>query len=90
MMRTTIDFPKANRLAQELASYTGESAPEAVTRALREQLARTKRERRQTGLLAEKLLEIGRDCASLPVLDNRTPDEILGYNDQDTDIASVL
>ncbi len=82
MTRTIIDFPEVNRLAQELADYTGESVPEAVTRALREQLARTKRERRQTGLLAEKLLKIGRDCASLPVLDHRTPDEVLGYNNQ--------
>ncbi|HEX4112697.1 MAG TPA: helix-turn-helix domain-containing protein [Stellaceae bacterium] len=31
--------------------------------------------------LAERLMEIGRHCASLPVLDNRTDDEILGYDE---------
>jgi len=81
-MRTTIDYPEVDRLARELADYTGESIPEAVTRALREQLARKKRERKQTGPLAEKLLQIGQECASLPVLDERAPEEILGYNDQ--------
>lgn len=28
----------------------------------------------------EKLLEIARHCASLPVLDDRSPDEMLGYD----------
>lgn len=29
----------------------------------------------------EKLAEISRRCAALPVLDDRSPDEILGYAD---------
>jgi hypothetical protein len=28
----------------------------------------------------EEILQIGRDCAALPDIDTRTPDEILGYD----------
>ncbi len=31
--------------------------------------------------LASELLRIGRECAALPVLDSRTPEAILGYNE---------
>ena len=81
MMRTVIDYLEVNRLAQELANYTGESVPEAVARALREQLAREKRRQQSEGL-TERLLAIGQECASFPVLDQRTPEKILGYNDR--------
>ena len=29
----------------------------------------------------EKILQIATECANLPVLDSRSPDEILGYDD---------
>jgi hypothetical protein len=32
-------------------------------------------------LLIEKLLEISNRCAALPVLDSRTDDEIVGYDE---------
>jgi antitoxin VapB len=35
-MTLTIDHPEADRLAEELASYTGETVPQAVIVALRE------------------------------------------------------
>ncbi len=31
--------------------------------------------------LKEELLSIGKYCAALPLLDDRTPEQILGYND---------
>jgi hypothetical protein len=31
--------------------------------------------------LIEDVMEIGRHCASLPLLDQRPPNEILGYDD---------
>jgi antitoxin VapB len=31
--------------------------------------------------LVEDVMEIGRHCASLPLVDPRTPDEILGYDE---------
>ena len=30
--------------------------------------------------LKSELLEIGKNCTALPLLDSRTPDEILGYD----------
>ncbi len=35
----------------------------------------------QPASLKEELLRIGQECASLPLLDNRSPEEILGYNE---------
>jgi antitoxin VapB len=61
-MGLTIESPEADRLAQELAAATGESAAEAVTAALHERLERVRHER--SAGLAERLLAIGRDCAS--------------------------
>lgn len=32
-------------------------------------------------IIAERLKQISHACASLPILDDRSPEEILGYND---------
>lgn len=61
-MSLNIKNPEAHRLAQELARLTGESMTEAVTEAVRERLGRLKGERGTD--LADRLLEIGRDCAA--------------------------
>ncbi len=77
-MALSLKHPEADRLARELARATGEGITEAVIVALRERLARTKRARR-AGLVSE-ILRIGKECAALPVLDRRPPDEILAYD----------
>jgi len=61
-MSLNIKSEEAHRLAQELARLTGESMTAAVTQAMRERLDRVRRER-AVGL-AERLLAIGKDCAS--------------------------
>lgn len=79
-MALNIRNAEAEQLAAELAKRTGETKTEAVTKALRDRLARIRRElsgRR----LADELEEIAKHCAGLPVLDNRTADEILGYGE---------
>jgi antitoxin VapB len=53
---------EAYELTRQLAKLTGESLTTAVTEAARERLDRVRRER--GGDLAERLLEIGRDCAA--------------------------
>lgn len=68
------------RLVRELISYTGEDPTEAVIVAVAERLERQKRNLRTD--LAEEMLRIGRECASAPVLDPRTPEQIIGYNDR--------
>lgn len=61
-MSLNIKNDEAHRLAQELAALTGESMTAAVTEAVRERLERIRREK--GGRLAERLLAIGKDCAS--------------------------
>lgn len=77
-MTLEIDNPEADKLAQELAKHTGEAIPQAVIAALRERFERTKKS--ENLFLADDFRRIGRECAALPVLDARTPDEILGYD----------
>lgn len=79
-MALSIKNPEADRLARELTDLTGESLTEAVIISLRERLER-KRAQKDNRPMAERLMEIGRRCASLPVLDGRTPDEIIGYDE---------
>lgn len=78
-MALNIRNPEAERLAAELARQTGETKTEAVARALHERLARVRRDQQGQSLAAE-LEAIAEHCASLPVLDTRSTDEILGYD----------
>jgi antitoxin VapB len=79
-MAVNIKNRETERLARELARRTGLSITDAVTVALREQLARE--EGKRTVLRTrDHLLEIGRRCAALPDLDTRSPEEILGYDE---------
>jgi antitoxin VapB len=77
----SIKDPEADRLARELAARTGETLTEAVVVALRERLARVTGRARSIPL-REELAAIRHRCASLPVLDGRTADEILGYDER--------
>ena len=74
--------PEADNLAQELARTTGETIPQAVVNALRERLAREKARQNRPQALAEMLMRIGQACAALPLLDTRTADEIMGYDER--------
>lgn len=79
-MALSIKDPEADRLAREVAKAAGETITQAVTTALKERLERLGR-RPKKRRLADELNEIALRCASLPVLDDRTPDEILGYDE---------
>jgi len=80
-MALNIRNPEADRLAEELALATGETKTEAVIRAIGERLERVRRER-GVAQLADELDEIARVCAAVPLRDRRTPDEILGHDEQ--------
>lgn len=58
----------------------GETKTDAVKQALRDRLARLRRERTQRRL-ADELDQIALHCSRLPVLDSRPADEILGYDE---------
>lgn len=76
-----IKDPEAHKLASELARRTGHTLTKVVTDALRESLAREKPAASDRSRLAFRVLEIGRRAAARPILDPRTPDEILGYDE---------
>ena len=80
--------PELDHLAQEVAEATSESVADAVKQSLRERLERVRppaparvvsEAERQRRLAA---MEEFRDLiCSLPVLDTRTTDEIIGYDE---------
>ena len=84
MRKTTLALNIRNERAEELAAIvarlTGETKTQAVTQALQDRLERIQQASSKTSL-ADRILNIGHQCAALPVLDDRTPDEILGYDD---------
>jgi antitoxin VapB len=80
-MPLSIKDPEAERLGRALAKETGETITKAVKTALRERLARV-RVRHRGRRLADELDDIARRCASLPVVDARSADAILGYDER--------
>ena len=72
---------KTEELAATVAAITGETKTEAVTQALAERLARLQRQR-PNRRLADELNEIALHCAALPVFDDRSADEIIGYDER--------
>ena len=80
-MALSIKDAEADRLARELAKRTGQNLTQAIVSALREQLAREERKATDDPHLIEDVLEIARHFSSQPVLDARSADEILGYDE---------
>lgn len=79
-MALSIKNDEADRLARELTALTGETLTQAVVVSLRERLER-KRAQKDNRTTAERIMEIAREYSRLPVLDDRTADEILGYDE---------
>jgi antitoxin VapB len=79
-MPLNIKDPETEKSVRELAAFTGETVTTAVRRAAEERLLRVRRDKARRSLVDE-ILDIGRRCASLPDLDTRTADEILGYDE---------
>jgi antitoxin VapB len=77
-MALSIKSDKADRLARELATVTGESLTDAVTIAIEDRLAR---ERRATSDVVGRLRRVREELRTVRLLDNRTEGEILGYDE---------
>jgi len=71
-----IKNPAAHRLAEQVAKQMGVTLTEAVIRALEE-----KAHQAPKPIDRKKLDEILARFDALPVLDSRSPDEILGYDE---------
>ena len=80
-MALSIKHPEADKLARQLAEATGESLTDAIIQALRERLRR-EQGRIRPPRLRDEIRAIRQRCAALPVRDHRSPDEILGYDEQ--------
>ena len=68
-------------LAAELARRHSESLTQTVKTALRERLDRDRAAEPKHIRLVERVLELGKRAASRPVLDTRSPDEIIGSDE---------
>jgi antitoxin VapB len=79
-MALNIKDPQADRLARELAAETGESITTAVTVAVRERLDRVRGAVPHEQRLQE-IRRISERSAGLPVVDERSAEEILGYDE---------
>lgn len=79
-MPLNIKNVEADRVARELADLTGETITDAVIVAITERLRR-ERLRRTYGSTRADLRRIRERYRNLPLLDERTADEIIGYDD---------
>jgi antitoxin VapB len=78
-MALSIKNEEADRLARQLAETTGESLTEAVVIALQERLERARRQR--SAGVAGRLRRLAAEVREIPVIDLRSTEEILGYDD---------
>ena len=79
-MAISIRNALAEDLARKVAEESGESMTQAIIHSLEDRLEKLQGRRNPNNLLKE-IREIGNRCASLPDIDNRPTDEILGYNE---------
>ncbi len=81
-MALSIRDSETDRLARELSSLTGETMTETIRTALRERVERTKgRSEEEKRRMVEAAMAIAQRCSSKPLLDPRSPDEIIGYDE---------
>jgi antitoxin VapB len=74
---------EVHELAGQLPERTGETMTEAVKRALVERLQRTVTPApADIEMRRRRIREIAEEFRELPVLDDRSPDEIAGYNER--------
>lgn len=79
-MGLSIKNEEVERLVRKLSQETGRGITEVIRIALEEKYEKVRRSRRGTGVF-EEILSISERCGSLPPLDSRTPEEILGYGE---------
>lgn len=94
-MAINIQNAEVDRLVRELSELTGEGVTEIVIKSLTERLEKEKSQKTITSVNTEvengeqtsafsdvkdELLTIAKRFQALPTLDNRSEEEILGYN----------
>jgi len=79
-MALHIQDAETDELVRELSAETGETITKAVNQAVKERLQRLKVPKDSEEYVA-RIMDITRRIAELPVLDARSADEILGYDE---------
>ena len=80
VMPLHINNPAVEQEIRSLAADTGESLTEAIGIAVRERRRRL-RPRIEDRATYEKIMRVAHRIAALPKLDDRSDDEILGYDE---------
>ena len=79
-MALNIKDHETDRLVRQLARLTGENITQAVKTAVQQRIERESRERGRASV--DDLLAIARRIAEAPDRDQRSEDEILGYDER--------
>ncbi|WP_419901150.1 type II toxin-antitoxin system VapB family antitoxin [Kiloniella sp.] len=79
-MPLNIKDDNTHEMAKKLAGLTGMSISRAVKNAIQEKIELVEQVQNK-GQLAEELDHIALYCSNLPILNNISTDEILGYDD---------
>jgi antitoxin VapB len=80
-MALSIKSIETERLVRQVAAQTGESLTAAIQKSLEERLERLKNQRKRQ-IVLDQLRDILQRVDRLPVLDPRSPDEIVGYDER--------
>jgi len=80
-MAILIKDQEADQLIRTLAERTGESITDAVKQAVRERLKHVPLSEDEIAARKRKLAALVARAKAMPTLDDRTPDEIIGYNE---------
>jgi antitoxin VapB len=83
-MALNIKNPETERLIRELARRRKQGLTEALTDVLRKEVERERKkpQRESEDAFVARIKAIAEEFARDPVLDDRTADEIVGYNEQ--------
>jgi antitoxin VapB len=81
-MTVLIKDEEADRLIRQLAERTGETITDAVKGAVAEKLARTPLTAEEVAERRAKLDALLAKFDAMPTIDDRSADEIIGYNDK--------
>lgn len=81
-MAILIKDREADRMIRTLAEVTGESITEAVKEAVRARLKNLPPSETDIAERKRKVAALIARAAAMPTLDDRTPDEIIGYDER--------
>ena len=81
-MPLSIKDPEADRLARAVAARTGETLTQAVINALRDRLANEEQKDHDVERRVADAMDIGRHYVLQPLRDDRTAEEIVGYDER--------